>query len=473
MQQIQTNSTISDVFGTGFEFQTLQLILRDSTFLKEFSSFLKDKYYSSAYTKNILTICLSFFSTYKRPPVYDEILSQLNKQFWDDGQKELLDNHIKLLDKIYLDQLPDPAFIRNNLQSFIEKAELSILLYNSVQNFDKLSVDKLKEQVTSISKIKTTNDSTSIDLKDFFTTVLLDDSLETGIPTMYTQLDHTLRGGLRAGELMVIMAPTNRGKSQMLVNLGRGMLIGGANVLHITIGDMSANDVVERYVASMTNTTTAELRDFNSLNQVKKMLQSFNIFTDKSMKVKFFNGFEATISNIHNYIEHLKHVEGFKTDVVIIDYADLIKPDNIKLDKRHQLTEIYVRLRGMGVELGIPIVTASQTNRAGEMADFRPNKQIVSNKPVALSTVHVAEDWGKAATADYMFGLRRPAKYSKLDPNERILIMDTIKSRNSSRDAKFFFKIDFTRCRIDECDINLDEFIVELNSRPNVEDILE
>ncbi len=127
----------------------------------------------------------------------------------------------------------------------------------------------------------------------------------------------------------------------------------------------------------------------------------------------------------------------------------------------------------MGNELNIPIVTASQTNRAGEMADFKTNKQVVGNTPVALSTVHVAEDFGKAMTADYMFGLRRPVKYSKIDPEEEILVMDTIKSRNSRRDTKLYFKVDFNKCRMDEVEMDKSDFYTEIKERPNVEDLLE
>ena len=51
--------------------------------------------------------------------------------------------------------------------------------------------------------------------------------------------------------------------------------------------------------------------------------------------------------------------------MIIVDYADLLKPLVVRKEKRNELESIYEELRAISQEFGCPIVTASQTNRKG------------------------------------------------------------------------------------------------------------
>jgi hypothetical protein len=71
---------------------------------------------------------------------------------------------------------------------------------------------------------------------------------------------------------------------------------------------------------------------------------------------------------------------GNKPDIVIVDYADLLRGTGKSRDKLHEdLEVIYEELRGLAGEYKIPVYTASQANRSSEESDVITGSQIASS----------------------------------------------------------------------------------------------
>ena len=80
--------------------------------------------------------------------------------------------------------------------------------------------------------------------------------------------------------------------------------------------------------------------------------------------------------------------------MIIVDYADLLKPVVVRKEKRNELESIYEELRGISTEFGCPIWTASQTNRSGLNAEVITMEQI-------------SEAFNKCFVADFIFSVSR------------------------------------------------------------------
>ena len=93
---------------------------------------------------------------------------------------------------------------------------------------------------------------------------------------------------------------------------------------------------------------------------------------------------------------HLQQCEmrGIKPDLVIVDYADIMKSTQHFNEKRHQLGHIYEELRGMAGEFDIPVWTASQANRSALEEDV-------------IGAEKVSEDYSKVMTADFVMSMSR------------------------------------------------------------------
>ena len=87
--------------------------------------------------------------------------------------------------------------------------------------------------------------------------------------------------------------------------------------------------------------------------------------------------------------------QDFIPDMIIVDYADLLKPEgSSKEEKRHQLESIYEELRGISQEVGCPLWTASQTNRSGLNAEV-------------ITMEAISEAFNKCFVADFIFSVSR------------------------------------------------------------------
>ena len=81
--------------------------------------------------------------------------------------------------------------------------------------------------------------------------------------------------------------------------------------------------------------------------------------------------------------------------MIIVDYGDLIKPENSRKDeKRHQLETIYEELRGLAQICECPLWTASQTNRSGLNAEV-------------ITMESISEAFNKCFVADFIFTVSR------------------------------------------------------------------
>ena len=84
----------------------------------------------------------------------------------------------------------------------------------------------------------------------------------------------------------------------------------------------------------------------------------------------------------------------FKPDVIVVDYADILKPISNYREKRLNLGETYEHLRGMAGEFDVPVWTASQANRS-------------SLEEEVIGADKVSEDYSKVMTADFVMSLSR------------------------------------------------------------------
>ena len=85
--------------------------------------------------------------------------------------------------------------------------------------------------------------------------------------------------------------------------------------------------------------------------------------------IKEFPTCWATVNNIRAHVEKL-NARGFKPDLIIIDYADILRSTRQYDAKRFELQLIYQELRAYASEIDVPIWTASQSNATGECVGF-------------------------------------------------------------------------------------------------------
>ena len=101
----------------------------------------------------------------------------------------------------------------------------------------------------------------------------------------------------------------------------------------------------------------------------------------------------ATTNTIRAHIEKLKQ-QGIVPDMIIVDYADLLRTLSTRREKREELESIYEELRAIMMEEDVVGWTASQTNRTGLEAEI-------------ITMQSISEAFNKCFVADLIFSVSR------------------------------------------------------------------
>ena len=88
---------------------------------------------------------------------------------------------------------------------------------------------------------------------------------------------------------------------------------------------------------------------------------------DGTLIIKEYPTKSASVQTLKNHIEKLRK-RGIEPDIVLVDYADLLRPTRSTGEKRHELEEITKAFEDLLKPMKFPL-TASQTNRGGLNAE--------------------------------------------------------------------------------------------------------
>jgi replicative DNA helicase len=129
------------------------------------------------------------------------------------------------------------------------------------------------------------------------------------------------------------------------------------------------------------------------LDKKEDILKKYSEMKLGRLFIKEYPTSTCTVHMIRNHVEKLS-LKGFIPDIILIDYADIMRSSRQFDSLRHELKLIYEELRGLATELQIPIWTASQANRDSS------NSEIVGLESMS-------EAYGKAMVADVILTISR------------------------------------------------------------------
>ena len=392
-------------FGKNFQENLCHLILVDRPFADQIFEVLDVNFLELTYLRVFVEKIKQYKKKYGVHPTTNTMTSILRtgiSDHQDSVQKLLRDYYARVLSKSV--DHTESGYIKDTALDFCKKQKLQEAMIRCVPLLKKSSFDDIAKVINDAIKLGTSNDLGYDYMKDF--EIRFEKKARNPVTTGWVALDQISKGGLGKGELGVVIAPTGAGKSMILVHLGAKALQDGKNVVHYTL-ELADTVVANRYDSCITG------YDLNNIKAFKE--QIYDELRDLSGKliVKEYPTRSASIQTIKNHIEKMKN-QDFTPDMIIVDYADLLKPEgSSKEEKRHQLESIYEELRGISQEVGCPVWTASQTNRSGLNAEV-------------ITMESISEAFNKCFVADFIFSVSRTVQ-DKTNNTGRIFVA---KNRN-------------------------------------------
>jgi replicative DNA helicase len=224
-----------------------------------------------------------------------------------------------------------------------------------------------------------------------------------GLETGFYDFDE-LVGGLHKSELLILAARPSMGKTALALNMVEHICFeGGAPVLFVSL-EMSALEVVDRLLCSRAKIDSHRLRNGHLRTEESKKL--VDTCSDISRTPLFIDDSPSrNMTEIAATARRLNRQENLA--LVVIDYLQLIDPDNSKDQRQEQVARIARRLKGLARELDIPVLCLAHLNRQVEATG--------SHKP-QLS--HLRESGAIEQDADVVMFIHREEYYTS-DDKER------------------------------------------------------
>lgn len=260
------------------------------------------------------------------------------------------------------------------------------------------------------------------------------------ISTGWKTLDDKLYGGFERGGLNLFSGNSGSGKSLFLQNLALNWVLDGYVVVYFTL-ELGADLVANRLDSMITGKSTKEV--FQSVDDTSFMVAMKGKHAGTLVIKKMPEG--GTCANdFRAYLKEFQIKMGFKADCVVVDYLDLMYPNNQKMDMSNLFVKdkyVAEELRGMMHETDTFGASASQLNRGSIEAqgDFDHS--------------HIAGGISKINTADNVFAIYTHAGMRERGEYELIFL----KTRSSSAvGQKIKLKYNPISMRIGDLDITDD-----------------
>jgi len=431
-------------YGRPFQEKIFQGLISDHEWASQISEVMRPNFFDLKYLAYLTDKYFKYYDKYKAFPTMQLMISIIKEDLGEPSNAVLKEQIIEYLGRIRSSpNIGDIAYVKDKSLDFCRKQALREALEKSVEL---ISTDKYDTVVDVMRKAVSVGIPTSVG-HDFFedADARFVKVNRQACPTGLDKLDEKkiLNGGLGKGELGVIVAPTGVGKSHTLVQFGAHALKVGKNVVHYTL-ELAETAVGIRYDSCLTQIESNEIQDSKEtvLNAYKEMELGRLI-------IKEYPTGTATVNTIRGHLEKLQ-LRGFTPNVVIIDYADIMRSSREYDALRLELKLIYEELRALAKERGVPIWTASQSNRGAADSDV-----------VGLD--NMSESYGKAQVADVVLSISRKA-YEKATGAGRLYIA---KNRAGKDGILFPIHIDTARSTIkilDENELSLQEALGQDNN---------
>ena len=376
----------------------LRNLIYNEEYIRKVLPFLKDEYFSDSIERTIFKELGAFISRYNTTPTIEAIGLAIKER------RNLTDVEVEKSES-YLQEIALAKGEESKIQWLIEKTESFCqerAIYNAV--LGSISILDGKDKTNDKGSIpKILSDALSVSFDNSIGHDYLENSderyefyhrKEERIPFDLDMFNKITKGGLPIKTLNIALAGTGVGKSLFMCHCAAGNMSMGRNVLYITM-EMAEERIAERIDANLLNVTLDDLLDLPKETYDRKVASLKSKVTGKLI-IKEYPTASASSLHFRTLLNELNLKKSFVPDIIYIDYLNICCSSRIKagsnINSYTYVKSIAEELRGLAVEFGVPIVSATQTTRSG----------YGSSDPGLEDT---SESFGLPATADMMFAL--------------------------------------------------------------------
>ena len=417
----------------------LKNLIHNEDYTRKVLPFVKADYFSDNNEKLVFKEVYDFINKYKNPPTHEALVINFTEK--KNLTEAEVTGAVELLKEInrFKDEPTETKWLIEQTEKFCQDKAIYNAIMESVSILDDRNQKKTKGEIP-----KLLSDALGVTFDNNVGHDYMNDSdsrydsyhkVESRIRFDLDLFNKITKGGLPIKTLNIILAGTGVGKSLFMCHQAAACLSQGHNVLYITM-EMAEEKIAERIDANLLNIDLNELHTLSKTDYGRKF-DTFKTKTQGKLIIKEYPTAAASVLHFRALLNELQLKKNFKPEIIFIDYLNICCSARIKpggnVNTYSYIKSIAEELRGLAVEAGVPIVSATQTTRSG-----------FSNSDPGLEDT--SESFGLPATADFMFAL---VSNEELDSLNQILVKQ-LKNRYSdpSYYKRFVIGIDRAKMRL-------------------------
>ena len=409
-------------------------LIHNEDFTRKVIPFIKTEYFQDGVEKVVFETIWNYVENYKANPTIETLVIDVQKVVQNEEQHKAC---LEYIEKISPGNSDQEWLIKETEEWCKERAVYNAIL-NGIHIIDGKDKKRTPEVLPSIlSEALAVSFDTNIghdyteqseDRFEFY------HAKEDKIPFDLDFFNKITKGGLPNKTLNVALAGTGVGKSLFMVHVASNCLMQGKNVLYVSL-EMAEERIAERIDANLMNVTMDDLRDLprhmyeNKFERIQKKTQG-------KLIIKEYPTASAHCGHFRSLLNELQLKKSFKPDILFIDYINICASSRFRsgiVNSYTYIKAIAEEMRGLAVEFGIPIVSATQTTRQGFVS-------------TDIGLEDTSESFGLPATADLMFALISTDELQELNQ----MVVKQLKNRYADPTAnkRFIIGVDRAKMRL-------------------------
>lgn len=355
--------------GVDFQYRLIAAFIDKPNFFKDLVPIIDQNMFTDSYLRIIVGTMKEYFQKSDIVTSYEMLRIKLNEKVYSEDDTQYLDEIMERLKNTTsegideIEEMAERFFKQQNLVRVANEIK-KIAGDGDMSRYDECR--KLVEDAISVGRKVEDCVSPLEDIDD----VLSPDSVVT-IPTGVEKLDECLGGGLDKGKLGLIIAGSGVGKTSMTTCFAANAALAGYKVLQIVFED-STRDIRRKYASFMSDIETCDInKNEETTQEVRRRIKNFagKDLIDNNVRIERLKPQKYTIDGIRSLIKKRIN-EGFKPDMVVIDYFGCIKLNMRNGASKWEIEEDGMReFEVLAPELDIAVWLPVQGNRESMAAE--------------------------------------------------------------------------------------------------------
>lgn len=385
-------------FGLDTQHLLIQYMLSDHDAFLQANSIIKPEYFSDTLIK-VVSYIKEYSEQTHTLPMVEQIYAETKYKIEKTSETSL--------------QHTEKWFLPT-IESFCRYKAIEDCILTGLDYIDTGRAGELERRIKDAVSISLTRDLGTDYFYDPYTRLEAMKDKSGYISTGWLSLDKKITGFVQ-GALNIFCAGSGVGKSLFLQNLAINWAFANMDVIYFSL-ELDENLVSNRLDMMITDMSNGEI--FSNIEHAALKIKAIGKRINGSITVKKLPEAGTTSNILRAYLKEYEIKTGKRPDVIIVDYLDLMYPNNTKIDP----SDLFVKdkftseeMRALAGEYNVLLATASQLNRnAVSQTEYDPS--------------HIAGGISKLSTADNLFAI-----FSTMSMKEQgKMNLQLLKTRSSS-----------------------------------------